>query len=129
MQAPFSARFPFEVFHRVGDVNLAPIDACFLERPIEQFPGRAHKRFAGAVFLVARLLAHENNFRAGSAFAEDGLRPGFPQRTGAAFFGRDAQGFDIVGCRHWRNADVGVTVALRLAFRQHCRYSSGRLDG
>jgi hypothetical protein len=57
MIAALPARLPFEVLHRVRDVNLVPFDSRFLERAIEKFARRTDERFSREVFLVARLLS------------------------------------------------------------------------
>ena len=59
VDAPLAARFELEVFHRVGDVDRAPVDARLLHCAIHDLPGRTDERTADHVFLVARLLADE----------------------------------------------------------------------
>src|SRR5205085_5829971 len=60
VDAALATRFPFEMLHRVGDVNLRPIDPRFLERAIENFSRRTDEWFAGEVFLVAWLFAQQH---------------------------------------------------------------------
>jgi hypothetical protein len=50
----FTARFPFEVFDRICNVDLAPINFGFLKALIQQLSSRAYKRTSFLVFLVAR---------------------------------------------------------------------------
>src|SRR5215472_5819798 len=38
MDPAFSARLPLKMFHRVGYVNLRPIDSSILERAVHDFP-------------------------------------------------------------------------------------------
>jgi hypothetical protein len=72
---------------RVRDVDLIAVDARFGKRAIEELPGRADEWPSRAVFLVARLLADHHDPGARLAFAENGLRGGFPQRARLAFGG------------------------------------------
>src|SRR5207247_256089 len=60
MDAPFSARFPLEVFYRVRDVNFGPSDSRFGQGALEQMAGRTNKGFSTEVFLVAWLFAEEH---------------------------------------------------------------------
>jgi hypothetical protein len=90
VQADFSARHKFEMLHRVGDVNLAAIDAGLLQRAVEHLPGGPDERFAGEVFLVAGLLADQHDAGPLRAFAEYGPGRVFPQWTGVAIGGQFA---------------------------------------
>ena len=95
MNPPFSAGRPFEVFHRVRDINLRPIDASFLERAVHDFPSRANERFARYIFVIARLLANQHHRRAFRPFAKDSLGSAFVQMTRSAMSGRLAHGGQI----------------------------------
>ena len=57
--AAIAGRDPLEVFDRVGDIGLSPIDPGRLQRRRQQPPRRAHERVAVLVLLITRLLAHE----------------------------------------------------------------------
>src|SRR6266481_3608006 len=46
MNPAFSAGLPFEVFHRVSDVNLGAINASVRERAIHNFASRTYEWFA-----------------------------------------------------------------------------------
>src|ERR1051325_2176832 len=81
---PLAARLPFEVLDDVGDVDGFAIDARFFERAIEQFAGRTDERMALQVFVVARLLADEHQFRALRSFSKYGLPRVLPQIAVAA---------------------------------------------
>jgi hypothetical protein len=70
---PLTARFPFEVFHYVRYVDRFAIDACLLERAIEQLSCRSDERMTGEILRVARLLADEHQASTSRAFAEDRL--------------------------------------------------------
>lgn len=90
VDAPFAARFPFEVLDRVGDVNRVAIDPRFLERAVENIPGRPDERFPGQIFSIAGLFAEQHESRAFAAFAEHGLGRIFVKRAGGAMRGRFA---------------------------------------
>src|ERR1051325_5867092 len=84
VNAPLAFRFPFEVLHRIGDVNLVAIDAGFDKRFVEQLARRADKWFAREVFVVTRLFPYKNNFCVPRPFAKNRLRSGLPQGTSLA---------------------------------------------
>ena len=67
------------MLHRIGDIDLAAVDAGFLQRAIEHLPGGTDERLAGEVFLVAGLLADQHDRGVLRAFAEHGLGRVFPQ--------------------------------------------------
>ena len=73
MDAPLAARLELEVLHRIGDVDRAAVHARLLHRPVHDLSGGADERTANHVFLVARLLAHENDPRTRRPFPEHGL--------------------------------------------------------
>ena len=60
------------------------VDSGRLERLVEDPARRADERLAGAVLLIARLLAHEDGACAGGALAEDRLRAHLPEVAAAA---------------------------------------------
>ena len=70
MQAPLSARLPLEVFDRIGDVALAPVNAGCLQSAIEKFACGANEGTSLSVFLVARLFANEDDFGASRTFTK-----------------------------------------------------------
>jgi len=84
MDAAFPARFPFEMLHRVCDINRVAIDPRFFEGAIQDLAGRSDKGFAAQVLLVARLFAEEHDRGAFLAFAENGLGGVFVERTSGA---------------------------------------------
>src|SRR3989442_15984239 len=57
--------------HHVADVNIFSRKAHRLDHLCEQFTGPADKREALRIFIRARALADENQFRARTAVAED----------------------------------------------------------
>jgi len=71
--AAFAALFELEVLYRVGDVNVGSVDAGIGERTVQESTRRPDERPAGAVLLVAGLLAKHDDGGAGAALAEDGL--------------------------------------------------------
>ena len=76
MNPSFSAliRRPFEMLHRIRDVYLAGINACLVQRLVQDFSGGSYKRTACPILLISGLLAHEHDSCFRSAFSEDGLR-------------------------------------------------------
>jgi len=50
-----------EVLDRVGHEHLLTRNAGIRQRLVEQTPGGPHERMAGAILLIARLLAHEHH--------------------------------------------------------------------
>ena len=73
MNPAFAPRLPFEVFHRVRDINLRPIDSSIRERAIHDFSRRANEWFACDVFVVAGLFANQHHGCALGAFAKHSL--------------------------------------------------------
>jgi hypothetical protein len=69
---------------RIGDVGRGAIDPGICQRAIEQLAGGADERAPGQIFLIARLLAEEQQCGLGRRFAEHGLRRGLPQRAAPA---------------------------------------------
>ena len=84
MNSAFAARLPFEMFHRVCDVNLRPIDSSVLERAIHDFASRTNEWFARHIFVIARLFANQHHRCALRPFAKDSLGPAFIQMTCSA---------------------------------------------
>lgn len=91
MDATLPARLPFEVLDRVRDINRGPVDAGFLERAIEELPGRADERLAAQVFLIARLFAEQHERGLLRTFAKHSLGRILVKRAGGAALGRFAQ--------------------------------------
>jgi hypothetical protein len=84
VDAPLATQGELEVLDRVGDVDLAALDAGLAQGPIEQLPGGADERPPLPVLLVARRLAHEHHGRGLRPLAEHGLRRVSPQGAVAA---------------------------------------------
>src|SRR6185436_763950 len=78
---PLAACLPFEVLDDVRDVGARAVDACLLETLVEQPPRRPDEGMSFPVLPVAGLLPDEHQLRLRRALAEDGLRPGSPERT------------------------------------------------
>src|SRR5262249_26835998 len=106
VNAPLAARLPPEVLGDGRDVGAPEGGAGSARRPVEQLAGRAHERAAGPVLLIPRLLADQHRLRAGAPLAEDRLRPGPPQRAGAAAEGRRPRALErrVVRLRRPRRA-------------------------
>jgi hypothetical protein len=66
-------RCPLEVLHSVRHVDLAAIDSGGFERVIEHASGRSDERRASLVFLIAWLLADEEQLRPGLTLTKDRL--------------------------------------------------------
>src|SRR5947208_16307634 len=98
VDAAFAARFPLEMLDDVSDISFLAINACFFKCFVEQFAGRTNKRLAFEVFIVAGLLADEENFSLASAGAKDGLRAALIKVAGLAIgrgFAKCRQRFSI----------------------------------
>jgi hypothetical protein len=81
VDASLAAGLPLEVLDCIGDVSRLAVDRRIRQRTIEEPAGRADKRFAGEVFLIAGLLADEHDVRRLTSGTEHGLRGVLPQRT------------------------------------------------
>jgi hypothetical protein len=64
VDAPLALRLELEMLHRIGDENLASVDAGIGERAVKDAARRPHEWLAGPIFLVTRLLAHQHQPRA-----------------------------------------------------------------
>lgn len=60
VDSAFAAVLKFEMFYGIRNVNGFSLDSGVFESAIEQPAGGSHKRPAGEVLLVTRLLADEN---------------------------------------------------------------------
>ncbi len=81
VQAALSTQLPLEVLHRVGDIELLPVDPGRLERPVEEAAGGPDEGQALLVLLVARLLADQHDSCVGVAGAEHRLGGIGPERA------------------------------------------------
>src|SRR4029079_4120217 len=120
MEPSFSTRLPFEMFHRVCDVNDLSIDPSFLERAVEQLAGWPDKRFPLQILLVAGLFADKNNLRIFGSLPENRLSGVFVKRTSGAFARRIAQPPQIAGRRDRRGMPLVIDRAVDTTFRNHC---------
>ena len=86
VDAPVAGRLlgELEVKHAVGDPDLAAVDFCRFQRPVEQLAGRADERLAAAFLDVAGLLADDHDPRVLRARAEDRARSVVSKITSAA---------------------------------------------
>jgi hypothetical protein len=84
MNTPFSARRPFEVFNCVRQVHTMRLQASRAKRILEHLTGRADEWLPGAVLLIARLLADQNDRGGLRAGAKHCLCSGLPQVAGSA---------------------------------------------
>jgi hypothetical protein len=61
MDSQFAARFPFEVFHRIRDINIASIDPSLFQALIEKLAGWSDKRAAFLILTISGLLADHHD--------------------------------------------------------------------
>ena len=92
MNPAFAARLPFEMFNRVCNVNLRPIDSGVLERAIHDFPSRTNEWFARDIFVVAWLFANQHHRRMLWTLAKHGLGRALMQMACGALACRFANG-------------------------------------
>jgi hypothetical protein len=87
MDTPLTSRFPFEVFHYVGEIDPAARDTCLLQTVRQQPSGGASKGPTVVVLRISRLLAYEKDLGICRTFAEDGLCGSKVKVTSPATFG------------------------------------------
>ena len=92
MNAAFAALDEFEMFDRVGHIDVARIQACSLHGLAQQAPGWPDEHVASEVFDVARHFADEHDRRPHFALAEDGLRGVLVEIAAMAICGSRTQG-------------------------------------
>jgi hypothetical protein len=92
MEAALAARggFPLEVFDSIGEENFFTIEFDFGQGAIEHFPGRTDEWMALQVFLIAGLLANEQNAGRDRTLAENALGSVFVEIAAAALLERSA---------------------------------------
>ncbi len=73
VNSPFAARLPFEVLHRVGDIDLATIDSRDIESLVENTTRWPNERPSFQVFFIARLFANKEHSGLAATFAENCL--------------------------------------------------------
>jgi uncharacterized protein YceH (UPF0502 family) len=62
VQADLAARFPLEVFNRVGDVNSSSVNARFDQALVQKLARRPNKRSTREIFFIAGLLSDHHHF-------------------------------------------------------------------
>src|SRR5215469_7632611 len=87
VDAPFPAGFPLKMLHGIGYVYFFPVDAGFVQQPIEKPSSGPDEGFSLQVFLMAGLLADHHDFCARTTRSKNGLRAGSPQVAVFAMFG------------------------------------------
>src|SRR4029077_19791902 len=90
MNSAFPARLPFEMFHRVRDINLLAINSRFFQRPVHDFSSWSHERFTLLIFVIAGLFANQHDRRVIRAFTKDGLRGPLVEMARRTFVSRVA---------------------------------------
>ena len=73
--------FPFEVFHHIGDVSLASIDARLDQRFVQNLSGRPHKGLPHSIFFETRLFPYKKYAGFSRSFSENSLNRASPKRT------------------------------------------------
>jgi len=81
---PLAAQLELEVLDRVRDIRRLAVDGCIGQSTVEELAGRSDERLAGAIFLVAGLLADQQDAGPLATHPEHGLRCVFPERASAA---------------------------------------------
>jgi hypothetical protein len=76
---------PFEVFHRVRNVNFLAINSRFFEGLIHDFSSGSNEGFTLLIFVIARLFADQHDRRVSRAFAKHGLCSPLVEMTRFAF--------------------------------------------
>jgi hypothetical protein len=79
-----AARLPFEVLHHVGDINLLPLDAGFLQGPVHYLSRGTDEWLAAQIFRIARLFAYQQHSCVPWPFSEDSLGRLFIKRASRA---------------------------------------------
>jgi hypothetical protein len=69
VQAPLAARLVLEVLHRIGDVDLVPVEPRRFQRGVQHRAGRPHEGPSLKIFLIAGLFADQHKSCIGRAFA------------------------------------------------------------
>jgi len=78
---------PLEMLDHIGDVGLAPVEACRLQRLIQDATGWPHEGPALEVLFMPRLLTDQDDARGPGAFSEDGLGGVLVQGTASTVAG------------------------------------------
>src|SRR5688572_3920862 len=73
VNAALPSSLPLEVFDRVRDVDIRWVNARLDQCVTKDAAGGPHKRLAGFVFGITRLLTDEHQLRGGRTLAKDGL--------------------------------------------------------
>jgi hypothetical protein len=102
VKTQFAPGLPAKVFHRIGDVNQAPIDRSLFQTPIEKSAGRTDERLALAILLVSRLFADHHHRNLGPRgtparfqFTENTLRSIAKQIAAPALLNCSAQQWQV----------------------------------
>jgi hypothetical protein len=94
VHAAFAAKFKFEVFDRIGDINLFSGHIGCCQRSCKKQAGRTNEWAARNIFSIPRLFANKHDRGVRRALAKDSLGGVFPQGTSAAILSRFAQRFN-----------------------------------
>ena len=86
--AALTLRFPFEMLHRVGDIQVSPGEAGFFESLVQNLPRRSYERVTGKIFLISGLFADQHDGRLMGSFSKDRLSGVFVEITPGTAGGR-----------------------------------------
>jgi hypothetical protein len=81
MNSAFPARFPLKVLYRIRNVNLASINSGFFKRPVHDLSCRPDERFAGDIFVIARLFPDQHHRCVPQPFPKHSLGGAFVKVT------------------------------------------------
>ena len=73
MNAAFALLLEFEMFDRVGDIGLRPINSGFAKRRVKYLSCRANKGLPLHILLIARLLTNKHQLCPLRPFAKNNL--------------------------------------------------------
>src|SRR5580658_3914829 len=95
VQPSFTARFPFEMLHRVGYIDVTAVDTGRLQALMKQLACRTNKRFSLQIFTIAGLFAHQKYIGVRISLPENDLRGLLVQIAPTTVFGGGAQAVKI----------------------------------
>lgn len=81
---PLPGAYPTEMFHRICNVDVGPVDPDPFQRVIEQLSRGADEWPSRNILSVSRLFSHEHDFGIYTAFAENCLICSLPKITSLA---------------------------------------------
>src|SRR3989442_8189765 len=95
VDAALASRLPFEMFHRVRDIDFLPIDAGFFQGFVENSSRRSDEWTPLKVFLIPWLFTDKHHACLRTSLTENSLCTQLPKVTGAPTFSCFPGLFDI----------------------------------